>query len=128
GGAGARVDALTGPGQRGAGPRLAGQYPARRALYASGALDGVLPIPAADAARIIEHATPRPVTPLYAELSAALQVELHRALTGQAEPRAALAAAAAEMRRILAAAEARPERPGGRVAAIVLLGLGAAGL
>src|SRR5262249_22093115 len=55
-------------------------------------------------------------------------VELHRALTGQAEPRAALAAAAAEMRRILAAAEARPERPGGRVAAIVLLALGAAGL
>jgi len=35
------------------------------------------------------------------ELSAILQVHLHRALTEQAEPRAALAGAAAQMRALL---------------------------
>jgi ABC-type glycerol-3-phosphate transport system substrate-binding protein len=44
---------------------------------------------------------PRPVTPVYSELSQLLQVALHRALTRQQEPRAALEAAAAAMRRVL---------------------------
>lgn len=49
---------------------------------------------------MLEGARPRPVTPLYTELSALLQVRLHRALTGQEEPRAALANAAREMRAV----------------------------
>ena len=57
-------------------------------------------------------AVPRPVTPVYSELSGILQVQLHRALTEQVEPRAALALAAAEMRAVLARAgldeEGRP--------------------
>ena len=51
--------------------------------------------------RIIEHAVPRPVTPVYAELSELLQVHLHRALTRQQEPAAALHEAAAEMNDVL---------------------------
>jgi hypothetical protein len=45
---------------------------------------------------------PRPVTPVYTQLSGILQVRLHRALTGQQEPREALEAAAREMRELLA--------------------------
>jgi hypothetical protein len=41
------------------------------------------------------------VTPVYTQLSELLQVRLHRALSGQEEPRAALADAAVEMRRLL---------------------------
>ena len=67
-------------------------------------LQAALPIPAADARGIIEGRVPRPVTPVYSELSGILQVQLHRALTEQAEPRAALSLAAAEMRALLARA------------------------
>jgi ABC-type glycerol-3-phosphate transport system substrate-binding protein len=42
------------------------------------------------------------VTPVYSELSEILQVHLHRALTGQQTPAAALDAAAEEMRALLA--------------------------
>jgi hypothetical protein len=41
------------------------------------------------------------VTPVYAELSENLQIWLHRALTGQAEPRHALQRAATQMRDLL---------------------------
>jgi hypothetical protein len=44
---------------------------------------------------------PRPVTPVYAELSEILQIWLHRALTRQAEPRDALRQAAVQMRELL---------------------------
>jgi len=84
--------------------RVVGQYPSRRALYEDEALQAALPIPAAVARGIIERAVPRPVTPVYSELSGILQVHLHRALTEQAEPRAALSLAAAEMRALLARA------------------------
>ena len=44
---------------------------------------------------------PRPATPVYSELSEILQIALHRALTGQQEPRAALREAATAMRALL---------------------------
>src|SRR5688572_28924436 len=49
--------------------RIAGQYPTRPALYHTGELAAVLTIPPADALAIIERATPRPVTPVYNQLS-----------------------------------------------------------
>ena len=84
--------------------RVVGQYPSRPALYDDAGLQAALPIPAADARAIIERAVPRPVTPVYSELSGILQVQLHRALTEQVEPRAALSRAADEIRALLARA------------------------
>jgi ABC-type glycerol-3-phosphate transport system substrate-binding protein len=89
--------------------RIAGQFPSRRALYETGALDGALEVPPADALRIIERAVPRPVTPVYTQLSEILQVSLHRALTRQQEPRAALGEAASAMRALLARVRLSPE-------------------
>ena len=51
--------------------------------------------------RAIESATPRPVTPIYTELSEILQIELHRALVGQAQPQAALDDAAAKINTLI---------------------------
>jgi multiple sugar transport system substrate-binding protein len=77
------------------------QFPPRAALYDDPALGDALGLPAAEARRIIEAARPRPVTPVYSQLSAILQVALHRALTRQVEPRPALSEAAGEMRALL---------------------------
>lgn len=79
----------------------AGQFPPRPSLYDTAALTRALAIPPAEALRIIEHAVPRPVTPVYSQLSSILQVWLHRALTRQLEPRDALRLAATEMRALL---------------------------
>lgn len=81
---------------------IAGQFPPRRSLYETGALEKALTIPAADAMRVIQHAVARPATPVYSQLSEILQVALHRALTQQQEPREALHGAAAGMRTLLA--------------------------
>jgi multiple sugar transport system substrate-binding protein len=81
--------------------RVAGQFPTRPALYETEALGRVLAMPPAEAKRVIERATPRPVTPVYSELSQILQVHLHRALAGQETPDAALRAAAVEVRALL---------------------------
>jgi multiple sugar transport system substrate-binding protein len=81
--------------------RVVGQYPSRLSLYDEPALEAALGVPPQDVRAVIERATPRPVTPLYSELSEILQIHLHRALTRQTEPRAALGAAAAEMRRVV---------------------------
>jgi len=89
--------------------RIAGQFPSRRALYQSGALDGALEVPPADALQIIERSVPRPVTPVYTQLSEILQVSLHRALTRQQEPPAALHDAATAMRALLARVKLAPE-------------------
>jgi len=91
--------------------RLAGQYPSRPALYDGGALDGALTVPPADALRVLERAVPRPVTPVYTELSEILQVSLHRALTRQQGPRPALQDAAAAMRALLARVKLGPALP-----------------
>jgi hypothetical protein len=82
-------------------------------------LRSALSIPLADARRAIESATPRPVTPIYTELSEILQIELHRALVRQAEPQDALNSAAKKIdalidrtgMRKLMAGEQRPATP-----------------
>jgi multiple sugar transport system substrate-binding protein len=81
--------------------RTVGQYPSRLSLYDEPELESALGVPASDVRAIIERAVARPVTPVYSELSEALQVHLHRALTRQTEPREALRDAAADMRRVL---------------------------
>lgn len=95
------IEYLTQPAQMLERARLVGQYPPRPALYEDEALDDALAVPPLEARRIIERAVPRPVTPVYTELSAILQIHLHRALTRQQEPAAALKEAAREMRALL---------------------------
>jgi multiple sugar transport system substrate-binding protein len=120
------VEFLTAPEQMIERARIAGQYPPRLALYRSGELEGALPIPPADALAVIEHATARPSTPVYAELSAALQVQLHRALGGQDSVDAAIATAATDASDVLASAR-RPVPAAGAGARLGfgLLALGA---
>lgn len=92
---------LTAPEQMLERARIVGQYPARKSVYASPALAGALGAPPADVERIIDAAVPRPVTPVWAELSSELQVALHRALTGETEPKSALDAAAMRMQKLI---------------------------
>lgn len=92
---------LTAPAQMLERAREVGQFPTRPALFEEPALDAALPFPAADARRIIERAVPRPVTPVYAELSDLLQVRIHDVLTGQRAARPALQDAAAAVRALL---------------------------
>jgi multiple sugar transport system substrate-binding protein len=98
----ALIDYLTRPEQMLERARFAGQYPARPALYRDGSLEDALPVSPSAALRVIERAVARPVTPVYTELSGILQVHLHRALSGQQTPRAALTRAAAEIRALFA--------------------------
>jgi multiple sugar transport system substrate-binding protein len=88
--------------------RVAGQYPPRHRLYDTAELAAALPIPPAAALAVIERATPRPVTPVYNQLSELLQVSLHRALTRQQTPRAALREAADSIRTLLARVQLAP--------------------
>lgn len=88
---------LTAPEQMLQRARAVGQYPTRPALYDDARLAASLAIPLAQARRAIESATPRPVTPIYTELSEILQIELHRALVRQATPHEALNSAAARI-------------------------------
>jgi len=74
-----------------------GQFPARTVLFDDPRLDAALPMSAARARDVIEAARPRPVTPIYTEISEILQIELHRALVGQATPGEALRRAARRM-------------------------------
>jgi multiple sugar transport system substrate-binding protein len=92
---------LTRPEQMLERARVVGQYPPRRSLYEDRALAEALAIPPRQVRGIVEQATPRPVTPVYTQLSEILQIWLHRALTRQAEPAEALAEAAKEMRAFL---------------------------
>ena len=93
---------LTAPEQMLERARLVAQLPARRSLYDDSALADALPIPLEQVRGALDAAVPRPVTPVYTELSEILQVELHRALSGQATPEAALHRAASDMRALLA--------------------------
>lgn len=92
---------LTAPEQMLERAQAVGQYPTRRALYDDARLKSALAIPVDNARRAIESATPRPVTPIYNELSEILQIELHRALVRQVEPRQALDAAAAKINALI---------------------------
>ncbi|HWN17677.1 MAG TPA: ABC transporter substrate-binding protein [Gemmatimonadales bacterium] len=95
------IDYLTQPEQMRERAEVVGQFPTRTALYDDPELASGLAIPPATVRRIIEYSVPRPVTPIYTQLSEILQINLHRALTRQAEPAAALARAQAEMQRVL---------------------------
>jgi multiple sugar transport system substrate-binding protein len=95
------VQFLTAPEQMLERARLVSQLPARRSLYDTDALAQALPIPIAAVRPVLEAAVPRPVTPVYTELSEILQVRLHRALTRQQAPAAALRDAAREIRTLL---------------------------
>lgn len=92
---------LTAPEQMLERAQVIGQYPSRHELYESAELEAALGVPTSDLRRIIEQATPRPVTPVYTELSEILQIRLHQALTRQQEPQVALGDAAREIRALL---------------------------
>jgi ABC-type glycerol-3-phosphate transport system substrate-binding protein len=98
----ALVQYLTAPEQMIERARVVGQFPSRRSPYRGTALEGAVGIDPAEALRIVEAAEARPVTPVYTQLSEILQIRLHRVLTLQQEPRAALEDAAREMRALLA--------------------------
>ena len=95
------IDYLTQPEQMIERARVVGQFPTRAALYDEPALAQALAEPTAQARLVIEHAVPRPVTPVYTQLSDILQIDLHRALTRQLDPGAALSHAAREMQALL---------------------------
>jgi multiple sugar transport system substrate-binding protein len=90
------VDFLCAPDQMLERSRLGG-YPPRRALYDDPRLKDVIPIPVALARSIVERAAARPATPIYSQLSELLQIDLHRALSGQVAPDEALHDAARAM-------------------------------
>jgi multiple sugar transport system substrate-binding protein len=96
------VQYLTAPEQMIERAEVAGQFPTRRSVYDDERLADALPIEPAAARAIVDAAVPRPVTPVYAELSGILQIHVHRALTRQVDPAEALRAAATAMRAILA--------------------------
>lgn len=92
---------LTAPEQMLERAQAVGQYPTRTALYDDARMRGAINIPLETARRAIESATPRPVTPIYTEMSEILQIELHRALVRQAEPRQALDEAASRINALI---------------------------
>ena len=90
--------------------RLAGELPSRRSLYAQPALAAALPMPPAAVERIIASAVARPRTPVYAELSDIVQIHVHRCLSGQESPAAALHAASHDIEALFARVGLRPAR------------------
>jgi multiple sugar transport system substrate-binding protein len=92
---------LTAPAQLLERAQVAGYFPTRPALFDDSSLATALGVPPAQARRAIESAIPRPVTPIWTQLSEILQIHLHRALVRQAEPGAALRDAAREMDALL---------------------------
>jgi multiple sugar transport system substrate-binding protein len=92
---------LTAPDQMLERAQVVSQYPTRPALYSDPRMRGTIGIPLENARRAIESATPRPVTPIYTELSEILQIELHRALVRQVEPQEALNSAASRINALI---------------------------
>ncbi len=97
----ALVGFLTAPEQMLERARVVGQFPARQSVYADASLSDALGMSPADALQIVRAARPRPVTPVYTQLSEILQIHLHRALTLQQEPRTALTDAARDIHALL---------------------------
>jgi multiple sugar transport system substrate-binding protein len=95
------IDYLLQPAQLLERARSVGQFPPRPALYETPELAAAIGIPPADARRIIERAVPRPVTPVYSQLSEILQIALHRALSNLQAPDVALHEAAVQIRGVL---------------------------
>ena len=78
------IEYLTQPEQMLERAQVVGQFPTRApAIYDELTLAERSSIPPAQARAIIERAVPRPVTPVYTQLSEILQIQLHRALTRQ---------------------------------------------
>jgi len=77
--------------------QVAGNFPPLRAIYDDPRVRASLPIPTDQLRSVLERATPRPVTPIYSQLSELLQIQIHRALTGQVSPEDALHQAARQM-------------------------------
>jgi ABC-type glycerol-3-phosphate transport system substrate-binding protein len=109
--AAALIAFLTAPEQMLERAEVAGQLPARRSLFESSKLAQALSMPLREVRQAVEAAVPRPVTPVYTELSERLQVHLHRSLSRQEEPDAALRAAATEIRALLARTGLEHQRP-----------------
>jgi ABC-type glycerol-3-phosphate transport system substrate-binding protein len=105
------VEFLTAPEQMLERARVAAQLPSRRSLYDFADLQAAIDMPLDAVRAAVDAAVPRPVTPVYSELSEVLQVHVHRALTGQQTPDRALAHAADDMRRLLARAGLSHEVP-----------------
>jgi multiple sugar transport system substrate-binding protein len=97
----ALVEFLTAREQMAQRAQIASQIPARRSALDLPGVADALPAPASQLRAALDAATPRPVTPVYTELSEILQVYLHRALTRQQAPDEALHAAAADIRALL---------------------------
>jgi multiple sugar transport system substrate-binding protein len=95
------INYLTRPEQMRERARVVGQFPSRTALYDGGELEDELGISPSVARRVIQYAVPRPVTPVYNQISEILQIHLHRALTRQTSPADALARAEREMQQLL---------------------------
>lgn len=95
------IEYLTAPEQQLERAAATGDYPTRRALYDDPRLASALAVPLDQVRSAIESAVPRPVTPIYTELSGLLQVQLHRALTGQTSPADALHEAARQMKAVI---------------------------
>jgi multiple sugar transport system substrate-binding protein len=95
------IDYLTQPEQMRERAAVVGQFPTRPGLYDDPELASGLAVAPATVRKIIEYSVPRPVTPVYTQLSEILQINLHRALTQQATPAAALAAAQNQMQRLM---------------------------
>ncbi|MDT8436013.1 MAG: ABC transporter substrate-binding protein [Gemmatimonadota bacterium] len=106
------LEYLTRPEQMLERAALVGQYPTREVLYGEPELAEALGVDPAPVREIIARARPRPVSPVYTQLSEILQIRLHRALTGQAEPADALADAAREMRAFLRKVGLAPDGEG----------------
>jgi ABC-type glycerol-3-phosphate transport system substrate-binding protein len=89
--------------------RVTGQYPPRPVLYDTPDLADAIATDPQIVRQILEHAVARPSTPVYSELSELLQVSLHRALSGQQDPRSALQDAAHAIRALLARTQRQSE-------------------
>jgi multiple sugar transport system substrate-binding protein len=110
----ALIDYLTRPAQMLERAEVVGEYPARMAVYDDPRLARAVPVPVAQIRRAIERATPRPVIPIYTQLSELLQIQLHRALTRQVSAAVALRTAARQMNALIERTRIRDLMAAGR--------------
>src|SRR4051812_20997705 len=95
------IDYLTQPEQMRERARVVGQFPSRVALYEGEGLKAELGLPTDAVRRGIPNAGARPGPPVDQQPPPTLQINLHRALTRQTTPEAALARAQLDMQHLL---------------------------